>query len=403
MTNGASSRVSVVIPSYNHGRYLPQAIDSALAQTLPPAEIIVVDDGSSDDTPTVTALYGPPVHLIQQNNRGLSAARNTGIQAATGEYVAFLDADDLWLPEFLVTLVPLLDADPALGAAHGGCRFIDAAGSPLPQTTTRVVPPSQVHDVLIDGDFFPAHAVLARRACLDRVGLFDETLRANEDWDMWLRFSNVYPMAGTPQIIALYRMHGDNMSANLMRMHESQLAIATKHFGPAEGAPATWPRDRRRIYAGVYLWRALAHYRRGEAADGLAYAQQALVTFPALATSVDALYALACAEQRPGYMGDVAGANLTAGAQRVQAVLQATFTTPITAEMAAVRSHVYATAQLALGLLAYASGHSAAARGYLLTAVRHQPALVTDPRWVNTFARSLTPAAVRQILRRKTR
>src|SRR5581483_8159413 len=104
--------ISVIIPCFNHAAYLAKAIQSALVQTLPADEIIVVDDGSTDDTAKVTASSGTRIRYVYQSNAGLSAARNTGIKLATGKYIGFLDADDLWHPDFLTTLVNLLERHP---------------------------------------------------------------------------------------------------------------------------------------------------------------------------------------------------------------------------------------------------------------------------------------------------
>src|SRR5437773_3781756 len=114
--------VSVVIPTYNYARYLPEAIDSALAQTHAPLEVIVVDDGSTDDTPRVLAVYGDRIRVIRQANRGPGAARNTGIAAARGEYVGFLDADDVWLPRKLELQMARFEADQGLGLVHCGAE-----------------------------------------------------------------------------------------------------------------------------------------------------------------------------------------------------------------------------------------------------------------------------------------
>ncbi|HEX3110532.1 MAG TPA: glycosyltransferase family A protein, partial [Thermoanaerobaculia bacterium] len=110
--------VSVVIPSYNYARYLGEAIDSALGQTLPPLEVIVVDDGSTDDTPAVLAAYGDRIRVLRQKNAGVAVARNSGIAAARGECVAFLDADDVWLPRKLELQIPLFT--DSVGLVHCG-------------------------------------------------------------------------------------------------------------------------------------------------------------------------------------------------------------------------------------------------------------------------------------------
>src|SRR5918996_212462 len=118
-----SSKVSVVIPTYNYGRYLPEAVESVLHQTFPDLEVIVVDDGSTDDTRELIGRFGDKVCYIYQRNQGLPAARNTGIRAARGEYVGFLDSDDLWLPGKLALQVPRLDSRQAVGLVYADALF----------------------------------------------------------------------------------------------------------------------------------------------------------------------------------------------------------------------------------------------------------------------------------------
>src|SRR5436305_4940478 len=128
--NGAAvmKTVSVIIPAYNYARYIAEAIDGALAQTHAPLEVIVVDDESTDDTPRVLAGYGDRIRTIRQPNGGAAAARNTGMAAARGEYVAFLDADDVWLPRKLELQLQRFEADPDLGLVHCAMEVIDREG-----------------------------------------------------------------------------------------------------------------------------------------------------------------------------------------------------------------------------------------------------------------------------------
>src|SRR5258708_4350216 len=121
-------RASVVIPAYNHARFLRETIESVLVQTLPPDEVIVVDDGSTDETPAILASYSSRLTVVRQDNRGFSAARNTGAARASGDVIAFLDSDALWLPTKLERQIVRLTADPDLGLVHCGVEEIDAAG-----------------------------------------------------------------------------------------------------------------------------------------------------------------------------------------------------------------------------------------------------------------------------------
>lgn len=396
------SSISIVVPCYNQARYLGQAIESALRQTRPAAEVLVIDDGSTDDTAVVAARYFPNIRYIRQSNQGLSGARNTGIRAAQGDYVGFLDSDDLWLPNFINTLSPMLDANPSLGAVYGGSQFVDESLRPLVQRSTRVVPPNQLHDALVDGEWFPPCCVLARRSAFDRVGLFVEMLRASEDWEMWLRISADYPIAGTSEIVSLYRMHSDNMTRDPERMYQSQLAVARKHFGPDEGDPATWPLDRQRVYAGIYLWQAMAHYRRGEVPAGAQFVKRMLVTSPLRGVSLDTFYALGCADQPIGDMGNVRHLNLEQNARRLLDALSELFAKPgVPTRIESERSTIFGTAYFALGLLAYNSSRLGLARNWLLQGIRYRPDLGSNPQWLGTFAKSMLGTRIRELLRGK--
>ncbi|MEZ4622848.1 MAG: glycosyltransferase family A protein [Caldilineaceae bacterium] len=145
--------ISVVIPTYNHAHFVVDAINSALGQSYPYVEIIVVDDGSTDDTQAVLAPFGDRIRNILQKNRGLSGARNTGILASQGEYIALLDADDFWQREYLQHVHAVLSNDVGLGAVHTGMQFVDSTGNVLAQTGVATVPDDQMYDRLLDGEF----------------------------------------------------------------------------------------------------------------------------------------------------------------------------------------------------------------------------------------------------------
>lgn len=379
------TRISVIIPCYNHARYLGEAIQSACAQTYHDVEIIVVDDGSTDHTAQVAAAFGESVRYIYQANAGLSAARNAGIRASVGEYIALLDADDLWHPEFLQTLAVILDRDPSLGEVYCGSRFTNECGELLPQVITRTVPANGLYGALTGGEFFPPCAVLARKNVFQRVGCFDETLSASEDWDMWLRVSAQFPFAGISNVLALYRMHGNNMSRDLKRMLDSQLQVARKHFDLENDDPATWSSAQRRAFAGVYFWQAIAHYQRNEPARGAEYAGRAIAINPDIVYSLDTFYALSFADQPPCYVGDLGRVSLDQVAQRLQMILDAT-------RRPGLRAHyrvASGTAFFALCLLAYGKRDLGRARTDLMRAAFYRPALIAHRQWLTTWLKTL--------------
>jgi glycosyltransferase involved in cell wall biosynthesis len=225
------SLVSVVIPSYNSARFVAGAIDSALAQTYWPLEIVVVDDGSTDNTAEVLAPYGDRIRVLRQENRGLAGARNCGLRAAKGDLIALLDADDQWLPEKLEKQVALL-GDPDVGLVH--CAFWHWR----PDTDERIRR-DLIGRARYVGDcyerLFTANGVLPstalfRRACLDRAGLFDERLRSVEDLDLWYRMARHFRFAYVDEPLALYRLHGDSLTQNKLRMWRSELIVTHKQL-----------------------------------------------------------------------------------------------------------------------------------------------------------------------------
>lgn len=195
-------RVSVIIPTYNRGRMLKEAIDSVLGQDYPHFDLVVVDDGSTDATAELLKTYGQDLVVIRQPNRGVSAARNAGIAAASGRYIAFLDSDDLWLPQKLTRQVQFFNLHPEALICQTEEIWI---------RNGRRVNPKLRHTKLSGMIFEPSlhlclvspSAVMIRRSLFDKVGLFDESLPACEDYDLWLRVSCRYPvyLIDMPQII----------------------------------------------------------------------------------------------------------------------------------------------------------------------------------------------------------
>ena len=171
-------RVSLIIPTYNHGRFVAQAVESALAQTYGDLQVIVVDDGSTDHTQAILAGYGTRIHAVTQKNRGVSAARNAGLLAAQGDYFVFLDADDLLPANKLALQVPLLKARPDWGLVYSGYQHVDENGTRILHESRPNRQGYVLKDLLRRTLFFPLGAALVRRECLDRVGLFDESCPA---------------------------------------------------------------------------------------------------------------------------------------------------------------------------------------------------------------------------------
>jgi glycosyltransferase involved in cell wall biosynthesis len=221
--------VSVVIPAYNYGRYVGEAVDSALAQTCPAVEVIVVDDGSTDDTRDRLARYGDRIRYVYQENQGLSTARNTGIRAAAGNFIAFLDADDAFHPRKLEIQMGLFASNPALGLV-GTATFSDEPRTwpDLGQAPARQTPVA-LEEIIIHTRFAPSSAVV-RKDCFDQVGLFDAALRSVEDRDMWIRIAARFPVAMVRLPLTWYRVTPGSMSRNPERMEHFERLVLRRAF-----------------------------------------------------------------------------------------------------------------------------------------------------------------------------
>ena len=216
----AAPLVSAVIPTYNYARYVAGAVESVLAQSFDDLEIVVVDDGSTDETADTLHPFLERIRYIHQEHRGLAAARNTGIRVARGPYVAFLDSDDLWLPEKVSVQISRLDGDPAVGLVYGEAALFTETS---PGTTTLHSywahhPSGKILPWLVRQNVVPSPTPMVRRQLFDQVGPFDETLSACEDWDMWIRIARVSEFAYVDRVLAKYRVHAANMSLDYERM-----------------------------------------------------------------------------------------------------------------------------------------------------------------------------------------
>jgi glycosyltransferase involved in cell wall biosynthesis len=223
--------ISVIIPAYNYGRFLRDAVDSALAQTCPAFEVIVVDDGSTDDTPQILAGYGDRIVVIRQENLGTSAARNAGIAAARGEYVSFLDADDIWRPRKLECDAARFALDPTLGMVHCGAETFDNAGRTLSVSLTGLegwIAPALLR---LDREVIATPgSVTVRKAAAMEVGRYDSRLEVAEDWDFCYRIACRYRAGFVPEVLVRYRLHGRGKHLDIRKMEQGMFLALEKAF-----------------------------------------------------------------------------------------------------------------------------------------------------------------------------
>lgn len=374
-------KVSVIIPAYNQAHYLSHAIQSVLAQTFTHWEAIIVDDGSTDNTQAVAASYASSnIHYIYQANQGLSAARNTGIGAARGDYLAFLDSDDELEPEFLQSCLASLVEDSSFAAVYTQTRFIDQSGKLLPSENTRSLSGAAFRQQLRQGGFFPPVSVVVRSDVVREAGLFDTQLTSLEDWDLWLRISNHYPMRGLPISLVRYRVYPGSMSTNAARMHANRLAVVAKQVGPPEGDVAAWPVDKLSMYGFAYFASALDYLQQKQPDIGWDLIQQAILIWPALLTRIDTFYEIACGDQIKGFRGQVVLLDIEANGTELLRRLNGMFAQPKSPSLASLRRVAYGNAYLALGMLSDQANNWKLGRRYLLKAI------VANPRLLGSYS-----------------
>jgi glycosyltransferase involved in cell wall biosynthesis len=388
--------VSVVIPAYNQAQYLTEAIQSVLAQTYRDFEIIVVDDGSTDDTPIVAKQFSDAVRYVRQDNQGLAGARNTGIHQAQGKYIGLLDSDDQWLPAFLETMMALIEQHPDATVYYCYAQFMDANGQDLPQTTRcQGVPTNALNDTLLRANFIIPSTVVLRRSVVEAAGLFDQTLRSCEDWDLWIRLVPKHTFINRPECLVRYRVHGNSLSGNVAGMQQAAMAVVEKNFGVDDGRWQTWSEEKRRAYGGIYRYHALIPILRQNDWSACAHhLRRAFQVDPSLAVDLDLFYELALGSQPVGYRGTTRQLDLESNVAQIKQVLADVFCEPMTKELASLRYQAYGIAYYTLGLAAYNTAQFSLSRRYLFLALRFRPDLWHDTRVFRTLMKLFVPHSI---------
>ena len=384
--------VSIVIPNYNHAQFVSEAVNSVLCQTFADYEVIVVDDGSRDNSREVLDTFGDRIRAIYQQNQGLSAARNTGIQAALGRYIGVLDADDLYEPDFLEVLVSALESQPDAGAIYCGYRFVDDVNNPLPQVEAREVPPEKLYQALVDGNFLVPESMFVRKECYDKVGLFDTSLRALEDLDMWLRISSQFKVIYTTKVLTRHRILAGSMSTDPTRQHQNRMSVIKKHFGAEPGPGGVWSDEQRRAFGRAYLVSAVEYLQVHNEVRAFDCVYSMVNACPSLLSKMETFYELGCGDQPKGYRGEFASVDVEQNYQVVMRLLEKLSHAPELHEFKELKRTAYANAHHAFGLLAYGQDRSSLARRYFLRAVRYQPKLLLDREMIRFLLRSLIGA-----------
>lgn len=271
--------VSVIIPNYNYGRYLPLAIESVLRQTYPNVEILVVDDGSTDDSKAVLERFGDRLRLLEQRNQGVSAARNRGIEESRGEMVAFLDADDLWHETKLSHQVSKLD-DRAVGLVYCGLEYIDEGGRRLGAASPTAHGRLLRHLALLThpGVLGVGSTALVHKRSIERTGGFDPRLSTSADWDFARKVACHFSIEVAPEPLVFYRQHGVAMHRRVELFERDMLYAFERMF--SDPAAAEVHPLKRRAYGKLHLVLAGSYLHAGEWRRGLAHAVLSLTLWP---------------------------------------------------------------------------------------------------------------------------
>jgi glycosyltransferase involved in cell wall biosynthesis len=269
-------RVSVIIPTYNSGPLVVEAVDSVLAQSHPAAEVIVVDDGSTDDTPGRMQRFAGRITYIRQANARVAAARNTGLERATGEAIAFLDADDVWHPRKLERQVAALSRHPQIGLLA-----TDLTAWPGPLSEDNAVELEPIEEVTLDRllVFNPlaTSSILVRREVIDRAGPFDTDLFGPEDYDLWIRCTRIAATAVLRMPLTGYRDTTGSLSKQAETMRRGLLRIHAK-LDAAGAWPSPWVR--RRGQAHIDYSTGWMHLAGGQPTEAARLLLRSLVTYP---------------------------------------------------------------------------------------------------------------------------
>jgi glycosyltransferase involved in cell wall biosynthesis len=225
--------VSVVIPTYNCADYLGDAVESVFRQTYSRVECIVIDDGSTDQTSHILTKLStrfPSLKTAKKRNGGLSSARNLGLRLCSGDFVSFLDADDVLLPDKIERQVGFLDIHPDVGLVYSDYLIVSENLQPLAAFVAELPRELDPLDAFCYRNWFNSLVTLIRRSLIDKVGDFDEDLVVAEDWDYWIRCAKIAPICYLDGTVALYRQHHSQLHRDHLRMRQACVQVATKSF-----------------------------------------------------------------------------------------------------------------------------------------------------------------------------
>ncbi len=269
-------KVTVIIPAYNAERFIRQAIDSVVVQTFRDFEILVIDDGSQDKTAEIAESYKNPVICFRKQNGGASSARNFGIINAQGEYIAFLDSDDLWEPTKLEKQVALLDANSDVGLCYVAVQRINKDSKPLGYIEANAYPDYcealLLHSCIVTGS---CSSAIMRRELFEQVGVFDTNFTNYEDWEYWLRLSLQTKFAPIPEYLVKCRIVSGSMSSNPNAVERDMAVILEKFFNSPD-LPKKYKELKNKSYSNNWMIVSGEYLHAGEYVNSLRCLRKAL-------------------------------------------------------------------------------------------------------------------------------
>lgn len=272
--------ISVIIPVYNAMAFLPEALNSVLTQTFTDFEAIIVNDGSQDNiVEWAKTLSDARVKLISQENQGVSQARNAGILSSRGDYIAFLDADDIWEPEKLASQIVAFKESPELGLVDTWIAFVDEQNNVLFSAGQSYQAGNVLRKILEGNLVMCGSSPVIRRQCFETAGLFDGELQIGEDWHMWVRIAAHYPFQVLKKPLVRYRRHSSNATDKHEQMLVGLSAAIEKIYRlfPSDLTPI-----KKKAYGRLFLYYAIKMYETKNYSQAKHFFKKALLNYPML-------------------------------------------------------------------------------------------------------------------------
>lgn len=259
-------KFSVIVPAYNCAEYIEETLNSILSQSYENYEVIVVNDGSTDNTSSILQDFvnnkSDRVTILEQPNQGVSAARNNAVSVASGDYLAFIDSDDIWLDDKLAQQLGVLKNGYEICYSNR-YNFGDIDDLPVDQSKIVDMPQGNIYQKLLDGNFITASSVVIKKALFDSLGGFNTELSHCEDWDLWLKCAELCSIGMSPEPLVRYRIHPAGLSKGYRAMHLARIKVLTRSLSSGRGQKLD-ASDRKQVLSNAYSCSAWEAAKAGD-------------------------------------------------------------------------------------------------------------------------------------------